>query len=776
MTAALQLFQLNLIMCNESRAISPIVKMTTRALGGIGWLLICLCSSLAVAQSQPTSIEFTDNIDFVWEPPANLDGAQHIEVEAAALYRLSVGNDLRVQLNDEKFANLSIVEVGSYINGDRVIRALGEDGAQVISLSLTISQLALYGHFSSSEGNLQIYATGADGIYEGWLYKPGSLGDSSSSFQNDYTIPEYQQPGTTVLRPVAEIRSTLPLKIGQQPSSLSDAAPVSVAEIDDSNFTISQVFSNNPVLAGSSVEARLDFENTSNEWHYGLFVEIFFLLENTELLDAPAQCQQQFSLSLQSVLYCELGDFAPGESKSFNYIVATTEQSKPSILSTPIVGNVRLDTYVNVVDDVVSDSDADGISDFNESLLNTDPNDPDSVDFSNTVIDVMAFYTPGASALYPQGVATRINQLISVANQIYADSGVAITLRPVFHGEVDYNDSDDMDTALQQLINKSDPAFAAVDELRARYGGDLVMLFRPLGLGAARCGLSPVGGFNTNGDFSAPEEVDYAYSHIAIDCPTDIAVAHELGHNMGLTHSHVEDGTGGTFDFSTGYGVDAQFVTLMAFPAAFNTETRIAQFSNPRMECLGFVCGVDSADEFGADAVQSLNIVRHQIANFLPSTVPDMPVLAVAAASGATTNAIIALAASSDDGLSYNNTVTPGYLVDIVADITIDDRHVNMQGSLHILIGLEDGNFFQIDRSGNVVSWDGSIAGMLPIIDVGPLRKREYLNVLEDIQFDSSLLGRTIFIYVAYVIPATEEIVYTVDPLLLNVKASPTGN
>ena len=85
--------------------------------------------------------------------------------------------------------------------------------------------------------------------------------------------------------------------------------------------------------------------------------------------------------------------------------------------------------------------------------------DPASVDNSNSIIDVLTLYTPSAAALYPHGVQTRINQLISVANQIYADSGVRITLRPVYHGLVNYNDSDDMDTALNHLIEKSDSAF-----------------------------------------------------------------------------------------------------------------------------------------------------------------------------------------------------------------------------------------------------------------------------------------------------------------------------
>ena len=50
---------------------------------------------------------------------------------------------------------------------------------------------------------------------------------------------------------------------------------------------------------------------------------------------------------------------------------------------------------------------------------------------------------------------------------------------------------------------------------------------------------------------------------------------------MGLSHSHLEDGSGGTFNFSTGYGVEGQFVTVMAYPAAFQrSDTGVCLFQS----------------------------------------------------------------------------------------------------------------------------------------------------------------------------------------------------
>ena len=760
-------------MCYATTANTPQLKRAVANLliQGMLWLSV-LSASLVLAQSQPALINFVDGEGSNNSPPIYASSAQRIVISSALLMHTPPGSELHIQISDTEFVTLQVAAVSVYINGDRMVRAQGSTAGQFYSLALTIGQQTLFGHLSTSEGVFQIYAVGGSAGFEGWLYRPESLGDGSNTLQNDYLIPDYEPSDEVVDQPMPTIRSTLPFKLSESPlSNFSDTANATVTEIATSNFKISHEFSRAAVIVGNAVEAEIIFENISAEWHRDLYVEIFFVLENTRLLFAPEQCREQLSLSAQAVLYCELGDFAPGETKSFIYGVTTSEDSKPLIFSTAIVGNVRLDSFVNVVDDVRTDTDGDGISDFNEALLNTDPQNPDSVNHGNAVIDVMAFYTPGASALFPHGVETRINQLISVANQIYSDSGVGITLRPVYLGEVNYNDVDDMDTALDHLIEKTDPAFAEIDELRVLYGGDLVMLFRPLGEGVTRCGLAPVGGFNTNGDFTAAMEKDFAYSHIAIDCPVDIIVAHELGHNMGLTHSHLEDGGGGTFSFATGHGVESQFVTLMAFPAAFNTERRIALFSNPLLDCFGFACGISSDQEFGADATQSLNLVKYQIANFFPTRVPDLPETAVATISGQQTSARIAIAASSNNGLSFSSAISPNDLVDIVAEIDVDDLHVGLDGTLHILIGLVDQeSLYQFNGAGELELWDGTVAGLIALGDSKPLRQREHLTILNGYRFDASLVGLQFVIYVAYRVSTSGEVIHMVDPLVLAVR------
>lgn len=684
---------------------------------------------------------------------ASTNDALSLQVPSQAIDSLREGRVLEFFVPGHGDQQVVISHDSHYLNGDRVLRGESED-AQV-SVVLTLNRRVAFAEIYLS-GERWLFDGQRNGsMIEGRLYQPDEV--ELDKLNSDYVLP------------ADFLRRAQPLSL------TADSTRSGRLEASQNELEIRQQFSRQVLFTGQSaeLEVTLTFTNRGSRSLAGVEADVYFILEDSRLLSAPA-CQSLWTNTRpsQQILRCRLPQtLAPGASGSLSYMVSVDPVSQPKrLLSTVYVDQQRHDAWLNVVNDVVGSDDDEILSAFNASQAQQLTADR----LGNVVIDVLALYTPDVRQMYGANAATRINQMFSVANQIFQDSGVGITLRPVYHNEVSYPGRDiDFYTQLDELTHGEHPAFRQVSALRNQYGADLVVLFRPMTAQARLCGLANLGGYQTYGDLTAFDESEYAFSLVGIDCPVSSALVHEIGHNLGLTHSHLEDGGGGTFPFATGHGVNNQFATVMANPARFGSARRAAVFSSPRLDCgAGLACGVHHSDaQQGADAVRALNLVRFQAANYRNSRVTLRPVRQVASLDGRATNAQIALAASVDKGLNYTYRVSPGQQMDINADFYIDSRHVGQQGQFHVLADLSAAGLglLQLNQAGEIFDWDGSAEGLIPYAPARTLSAVEYLSILQNFQPLPELLGHPLVLFIAYQLPDTGQVIYTAEPLVVQI-------
>jgi len=218
---------------------------------------------------------------------------------------------------------------------------------------------------------------------------------------------------------------------------------------------------------------------------------------------------------------------------------------------------------------------------------------------AKTVIKVLALYNEEANSISGQDATTRIYHFQAVANKTYADSNLDMRIKMVRVEKYAFNNSrSSIDTL--KLIQKDN----VIKKLRKIVAADEVLIYRKYA-NDSLCGIAYM---NTQ------LQKEYAYAHVTIDCGAS-TTTHELGHTMGLGHSHNQNSKG-IYTYAVGHGIKDNFTTVMAFGASFGSAQSIYKFSSPELECNEYLCGIEVGSVKSADAVKALRQTYPIVANF----------------------------------------------------------------------------------------------------------------------------------------------------------------
>ena len=231
---------------------------------------------------------------------------------------------------------------------------------------------------------------------------------------------------------------------------------------------------------------------------------------------------------------------------------------------------------------------------------------------TEATIDVAVLYTTAARRGAAGGIESVIDLMVAETNQALRASGVSHRIELVERSEVQYSEAGDSQEDLNRLANPSDGYLDEVHALRDRVGADLVHLIvdelEPEFCGRARL----QGPFGITGRLCGGR-----------------TFAHELGHNMGLSHDryqmhHHERGPypHPAYGYVNQQGLrpsassSSRWRTIMSYPAQCSDDDfscrQLLRFSNPRQtrndDPLGVAYGVGGSGLTGpADAAAVLD-------------------------------------------------------------------------------------------------------------------------------------------------------------------------
>lgn len=245
-----------------------------------------------------------------------------------------------------------------------------------------------------------------------------------------------------------------------------------------------------------------------------------------------------------------------------------------------------------------------------------------------TTITVMVVYTPAARDLAggQAAVESLISQRISEMNTANDVSGVNFDWELTHVMEVDYAESGNIATDLQNLQVVGDGILDDVHAPRDTYKADLVTMLIDEGNNNA-CGYAYQ--MNSLGDWFQ----GFGFGVSALDYPgsltcNSLTLAHEIGHNLGNAHNRSHSVGAVLFPYSYGYqSPNRTFRDIMSYDCPNGGCPRINQWANPDVWYMGEPTGVDYETDpaNAADIARSMNGARVLASNFRADCVEPTP-------------------------------------------------------------------------------------------------------------------------------------------------------
>ena len=203
----------------------------------------------------------------------------------------------------------------------------------------------------------------------------------------------------------------------------------------------------------------------------------------------------------------------------------------------------------------------------------------------------------------PTGVA---DYLTTLTDEMFLASEVAVKLNVAGLVSVPIEDEMPIRDVVDLMANANFPFTGIEDDLLAN-GADVAVLLRDTSSSQETfCGWAYYGVVSgrhlTNSNKSAVQWLPRGNGEYC----SDNTFAHEIGHLLGGLHHRddylpLEDGA---YSYSYGHKRTA-FATVMVPYGAFDSSLYIQKFSNPRLDCEGDKCGVESNQANSADNVKT---------------------------------------------------------------------------------------------------------------------------------------------------------------------------